>query len=193
MIYLFYLRNLLIRNPIKLVMIGLIFFLCSTAINLKPQINETHFISKINYESNWLYVIRSDKGEISVLSFNQEPKTIGGNRIVYESTPDAIVPIIIFIVFLLILLIVFSLIPEEDINWQLDEIWEQTQINSISCEIEDDIFYYVYRNRLLKISKVQLSSSDLSNILSRFTYSTLPVFPGTKKERRDKKLKEILS
>jgi len=196
MIYLHYFKNLLIKNPIKVVMIGLLILLWNLGNNLKPQTNEDHFIHSMKYESKWLYITRDNKGSYSVVTFDKEPKVVG-DKIVYQSTNDAIVPICLGFIILVIVLIVSSVIPEEDANWGFSDIWKDTKINYnmglISCEIEDEIYYYIFKDRLLTTSKYQLSSYDLSNRLDKFPYSTLPKFPGTKEERRDKKLKELFN
>jgi hypothetical protein len=149
----------------------------------------------MKYESEWLY-IKQDKGSYSVVTFDKEPKVVG-DKIIYQSTNSAIAPIYFGFLVLVVVLVVSSIIPEDDTNWGFLDTWEDTiikyNIGLIYCEIEDEIYYYIFKDRLLATSEYQLSSYDLSNRLDKFPYSTLPKFPGTKEERRDKKLKELFN
>ena len=177
-------------------MIGLLFLLWNLGENLEDVVTQTHFIHSMKYESQWLYITKDNKGSFSVTTFDKEPNVVG-DKIVYKSSNEAIIPICIGFIIIVIVLVVISVIPEEDVNWGFSDIWSYTKeeynMKLISCELEDEKYYYIYKGKLLAISDYQLSKYDLATILDKFPYSTLPKFPGTKEERRDKKLKELFN
>lgn len=109
----------------------------------------------------------------------------------YENPhPLAIISILVFIT-LAILLISFTIVGDDTgLGWELSECWISAKLSLVKCEMEDDYYYYHYKGKLLCKSDCQLWPHQIDAFLKR-PINLLPDFPGTKSQRRDKKLKEL--
>jgi len=151
---------------------------------------ESKIISKFEDGGKYHYIIKDGKS-YSIKSYVKEVKSTDSKLHYEELHPVAVVSFIVFLVISIVIFIVtLTNIDNDEVGWQISESWTQAKLSLVKCELEDDVYYYHYRGKLLVKSDQQLWSSQIQHHLTDHL-NLLPDFPGTKKERRDKKLKEL--
>jgi hypothetical protein len=151
---------------------------------------ESNIISKFEDSGEYNYIIKDGKS-YSIKSYEKEVRSTDGKLHYEELHPVAAVSFIVFLVISIVIFIVtLTSIDNDEVGWQISESWIEAKLSLVKCELEDDVYYYHYRGKLLVKSEQQLSSSQIQNRLTAHL-NLLPDFPSTKKERRDKKLKEL--
>jgi hypothetical protein len=145
-------------------------------------------ISKFS-DAGKTHVVYLSGDNYEIKSFEKEPIFKDGKVFYTEIHPVVIISGII--TFISLLIITFAtLINDGDVGWELRDCISSTKIALVKCEIEDDIYYYHYKRKLLCKSDRQLWSSQIINFIDQ-PINLFPDFPGTKSQRRDKKLKEL--
>lgn len=208
MFILYFIKNLVVNNPYKLLMILSLFVLWRIGPRIDKVENTYRFIQSFEYGSKWLFITEGGRAAggygssgFNVVSFDECPEVISrepSGAGIFKVVEHDILTFLVIILFVVIaiILIVFSVINDDYSGWELDDIIEKSKsdsiIRQISCELEDGIFYYIYKGRLLIRSNTQLNDYNLVDCAKRFSLSTLPKF-ATKQERRDKKLKELFN
>jgi len=180
--------HIITKNPTKMVLVG-ISILC---IFLMHQFDDLTIqktpISKFSDAGKTHIVYLSGKN-YEVESFDKNPILKDG-KITYTETHPVVMISTVITFILLLIIIVATLINDGDVGWELRDCISSTKIALVKCEIEDDIYYYHYKGKLLCKSDRQLWSSQIINFIDQ-PINLFPDFPGTKSQRRDKKLKEL--
>lgn len=177
------------KNPVKTILLG-IFGLCCFGVDYNNLKCESNIISQFQDAGEYHYIIKSDNS-YSIKSYDKEVKSTDGKLHYQESHPIAIVSIIIIAVIIIILFLA-TVIGDDETGWEISECWNRAKLNLVKCEFEDDIYYYHYKGKLLCKSNHQLWSNQINNFIDQ-PINLLPDFPGTKSQRRDKKLKELFN
>lgn len=190
MLILQFILTLIKNNPWKVFFLGICILSGYLMFNVESLKFESNIILKFEDAGKYHYIIKDDDS-YSIKSYEKEVKSTD-SKLHYEGLhPVAAVSFIVFLVISIVIFIVtLTSIDNDEVGWQISESWNDAKMSLVRCEIEDDIYYYHYRGKLLVKSEQQLSSSQIQNRLTDHL-NLLPDFPGTKKERRDKKLKEL--
>lgn len=189
MLILQFILTLIKSNPWKMFFLGICILSGYLMFNVESLKLESKIISKFEDGGKYHYIIKDGKS-YSIKSYVKEVKSTDGKLHYEELHPVAVVSFIVFLVISIVIFIVtLTNIDNDEVGWQISESWTQAKLSLVKCELEDDVYYYHYRGKLLVKSEQQLWSSQIQHHLTDL--NLLPDFPGTKKERRDKKLKEL--
>lgn len=192
MLILQFILTLIKSNPWKVFFLSTCILSGYLMFNVESLKLESKIISKFEDGGKYHYIIKDGKS-YSIKSYEKEVKSTDGKLHYEELHPVAVVSFIIFLVISIVIFIVtLTSIDNNDVGWQMSESWGDAKMSLVRCEIEDDIYYYHYRGKLLIKSDHQLRASQLADYLNQHI-NLLPDFPGTKSQRRDKKLKELLN
>lgn len=187
MLILQFILTLIKSNPWKMFFLGICILSGYLMFNVDSLKLESNIISKFEDSGKYNYIIKDGKS-YSIKSYEKEVRSTDGKLHYEELHPVAAVSFIVFLV--VIFIVTLTSIDNDEVGWQISESWIEAKLSLVKCELEDDVYYYHYRGKLLVKSEQQLSSSQIQNRLTDHL-NLLPDFPGTKKERRDKKLKEL--
>lgn len=190
MLILQFILTLIKSNPWKMFFLGICILSGYLMFNVESLKLESKIISKFEDGGKYHYIIKDGKS-YSIKSYVKEVKSTDSKLHYEELHPVAVVSFIVFLVISIVIFIVtLTNIDNDEVGWQISESWTQAKLSLVKCELEDDVYYYHYRGKLLVKSDQQLWSSQIQHHLTDHL-NLLPDFPGTKKERRDKKLKEL--
>lgn len=195
-----FIKYLVIKNPIKLLMVvgAIVAFNYAGTI---PGGYEYYDIAAQAKDGNTnIYVIRShDGGEnpYDVVSSNKEEK-VENNRLVYYDYHDA--NILLWIVFgiLSLLIVIFTIIglanDDDEIGWEIEDCYTLSISTLIYCELEGYTYYYMIMGRLIEMRKDQLRyTSNVAREMRIFNMSDvfrLPKF-STKTQKRNNNLDKL--
>jgi hypothetical protein len=98
--------------------------------------------------------------------------------------------IVLFLI--VICLFLASIGIDDSATWDFKNCFLNAKLRMVKCEFEDDIYYYHYKGKLIATSHDNLYSHKLERCLES-PLNIYPDFPGTKEQRRDKKLKELFN
>jgi hypothetical protein len=190
MLVLYFLKSVLVKNPIKLSLIAVSFILGILILKLDRTEIKKRVIVQYTDGSEYHYVTKSGD-EYRVKSFDEPMEVIDDSITFTEIHP--LVAISYVLLFLIVILLFLAPIGIDDsATWDFSECLSLAKLSLVRCEVEDDVYYYHYRGKLLIKSDCQILSSNLEKFLKE-PIGIYPDFPGTKKERRDKKLKELFN
>ena len=190
MLILQFILTLIKNNPWKVFFLGICILSGYLMFNVDSLKLESNIISKFEDVGKYHYIIKDDDS-YSIKSYEKEVKSTDGKLYYEELHPVAVVSFIVFLVISIVLCLV-TFIGDDEVSWELSECWINSKLSLVKCEVEDDVYYYHYRGKLLVKSEKQLWDSQLVDYLNQ-PINLLPDFPGTKSQRRDKKLKELLN
>ncbi len=195
-----FIKYLVIKNPIKLLMVvgAIVSFNYAGTI---PGGYEYHDIAAQTKDGNTnIYVIRSHNGgenPYDVVSSNK-PEKVQNNQLVYYEYHDGNIVIWIIFGILCLLIIIFTIIglanDDDEIGWEIEDCYQLSISTLIYCELEGDTYYYMIMGRLIEKRKDQLRyTSNLAREMRIFNMSDvfrLPKF-STKTQKRDNILDKL--
>ena len=171
-----------------MIFVGICFLSFYLMNNINDLKSESNIISQFQDNGQYHYIIK-DENSYSIKSYKSEVKSTDGKLYYYVLHPIVGLSFVAFIISVIVL-IIFTINNDCETGWELSECWTSAKLSLVKCEIEDDIYYYHYRGKLLCKSERQLWPSQLNKFIDQ-PINLLPDFPGTKSQRRDKKLKEL--
>lgn len=196
-----FIKYLVIKNPIKLLMVvgAIVTFNYAGTI---PGGYEYYDIAAQAKDGNTnIYVIRShDGGEnpYDVISSNKDEK-VENNRLVYYDYHDGNIFLWIIFGILSLLITIFTIIglandDDEIIGWEIEDCYTLSISTLIYCELEGDTYYYMIMGRLIEMRKDQLRyTSNVAREMRIFNMSDvfrLPKF-STKTQKRNNNLDKL--
>lgn len=189
--------NLIKNNQIKLIALVVAIITFPFLNSLPDEKKETPIVKEIKIDGDYIYLSRDVlNGEIQydAKSFHKKQKLMGGVYLIEKEYNDA--NIFIWILFIIALAFpVFGIfISDNDVNWDLEKVSQETISYFIKCEEEDGTYYYLYNDRLLKTSdKIINSYSNIAYTLEIKDFTKLRNFPiwNSKQRKRNNKLDEL--
>lgn len=189
--------NLIKKNPIKLIALVVAIITFPFLNSLPDEKKETPIVKEIKIDGDYIYLSRDKvNGEIQydAKSFHKKQKLMGGVYLIEKQYDD--VNIFIWILFVVALAFpVFGIfISDDDANWSIEKVTQETISYFIKCEEEDGTYYYLYNDRLLKTSdKIINSYSNIAYTLDIKDFTKLRNFPiwNSKQRKRNNKLEEL--
>ena len=177
---------------------------CILIVVTAPYLNsleDTIHEDKINYQyqkdGKYFFIIEKIKNnEITydVKNFDKLPKIENG-KLIHNSYNELNILIWFVFVILCVFPIVGIFISDDDINFQLDLVFQATVSCYITCELEEDIYYYFYKDRFLGKSDNPLNREYryIGRAFRIYNMNTLKSYPiwKTKTQRRLDKLEKI--
>lgn len=199
-----WLLNLLWFNVTKITLSIVIFFSIYISNNYKfeKRYESLKYLKEVEVNGDWLYIskkIENSEEKYVINSFDKKQK-VRGNIIYYEATNGwEILTFVILIISIISIIVIFIM------NWindhgpfGLDRVFQKTIEDNITCEIENDTYYYFILGRLIVKGNSSMRLSDIvyrleSKDINRISkIKTLPIYK-TKTTSRNEKLEKILS
>lgn len=199
-----WLLNLLWFNVTKITLSIVILFSIYIINNYKfeKSYESVKYLKEVEVNGEWLYIskkIENSEEKYVINSFDKKQK-VNGDIIYYEVTNGwEILTVAILIISTISFIVIFIM------NWinhygpfGLDRVFQKTIEDNITCELENDTYYYFILGRLIvkgnssmRLSDVayRLESKDINRISK---IKTLPLYK-TKTTTRNEKLEKILS
>jgi len=178
------------KNPIKMVLVGISILGIFLFHQFDDLVIQKTPISKFS-DAGKTHVVYLSGDNYEIKSFEKDPIFKDGKVFYTEIHPVVIISGIITFISLLII-VVATLINDRDVGWELRDCISIAKVSLIKCDLEDDVYYYHYNGKLIIKSDNQLWPGQLEILLEN-PISMFPDFPGTKSQRRDKKLKELFN
>jgi hypothetical protein len=189
MLVLYFLKSVLVKNPIKLSLIAVSFILGILIVKVDDSKIKKKVITQFTDGGEYHYVTKDS--EYDIKSFD-EPKEILDGKISYSETHPVVFLSSVFLFLISLILFLASIGIEDSATWDFKECFNTARLDLVRCDSEDDIYYYHYKGKLILVSKEISSASKLERLLES-PLNIYPDFPGTKEQRRDKKLKELFN
>jgi|LakMenEpi03Aug12_release.lakeMendotaPanAssembly.Ray.scaffolds.fasta_scaffold150281_4 hypothetical protein len=194
---LIYIKNLIGKNPVKIIATVLLFVLVPFLNSLKDIKN----IDKIDYQyqkdGKYFYITQTvSNNELSydVKTFDKIPKIKNGYLITYSYNDGNILMWVAFIV-LCLFPIVGIFTSDSDTGFDFEEVFQATISHFITCELEDGIYYYFYKDRFLGKSDRPLQEYNYIarsfRIRNMTNIKSCPKWK-TKSQNRNTKIEELL-
>ena len=195
-----FIKYLVIKNPIKLLMVVAAIVAFNYAGTIPGGYEYYDIAAQAKDGNTYVYVIRShDGGEnpYDVISSNKEEK-VENNRLVYYDYHDGNIVIWIIFGILSLLIVIFTIMglasDVDDIGWEIEDCYTLSISTLIYCELEGDTYYYMIMGRLIEKRKDQLRyTSNLAREMRIFNMSDifrLPKF-STKTQKRNNNLDKL--
>jgi len=195
-----YIKYILIKNPIKLLMVIGAIITFNYAGTIPGEYAYYDIVAQTKDGNTHIYVIRShDGGEnpYDVVSSNK-PEKVQNNQLVYYDYHDA--NILLWLVFgiLSLLIVIFTILgivnDDDDISWNLEYCYTMAITTLIYCELDGDTYYYMIMGRLIDMRKDQIRyTSNIAREMRIFNMSDvfrLPKF-STKTQNRNNILNKL--
>lgn len=199
-----WLLNLFWFNVTKITLAIVIFFSIYISNNYKfeKRYESLKYLKEVEVNGDWLYIskkIENSEEKYVITSFDKKQK-VKGDIIYYEATNGwEILTFVILIISIISIIVIFIM------NWindhgpfGLDRVFQKTIEDNITCEIENDTYYYFILGRLIVKGNSSMRLSDIvyrleSKDINRISkIKTLPIYK-TKTTTRNEKLEKILS
>ena len=199
-----WLLNLFWFNVTKITLAIVIFFSIYISNNYKfeKRYESLKYLKEVEVNGDWLYIskkIENSEEKYVINTFDKKQK-VRGNIIYYETTNGwEILTFVILIISIISIIVIFIM------NWindhgpfGLDRVFQKTIEDNITCEIENDTYYYFILGRLIVKGNSSMRLSDIvyrleSKDINRISkIKTLPIYK-TKTTTRNEKLEKILS
>ena len=148
---LLYVLNFIKKNPIKMIAMVLIFVVAPFLNSLKDVRNQDKIDYQYQKDGKYFYItqtISNNEFSYEVQTFDKQPQIKNGD-IISHSYNDANILIWVVFVVLCIFPIVGIFASDDDINFDLEEVFQATTSHYITCEFEEGIYYYFYGERFL--------------------------------------------
>jgi hypothetical protein len=195
MIYLKYLKRLILENKLKFL---LILFLTGS-IHLSFKLDKNYYSHEIlsTQDHNGVCYFLVDKDDSLTLYKESSSIKVIDNNINYIDVKGLFIILIVISIFGFFVLFALASSENSDENFGFYDNWIKTNVSMVKLEVEDDNYYYVLRGRLIASSqKKGLGYYDIRSVvyelLENDSLNLKPKFKGTKNQIRDKKLSEIL-
>jgi hypothetical protein len=194
---LLYMLNLVRTNIIKTIACILIAVTTPFLNSLKDTRNEDKIDNQYQKDGKYFYVtqdIYNNELRYEVQTFDKVPQIKNG-KLISHSYNDANIFIWVVFVVLCIFPIVGIFTSDDELNFDLEEVFQATISNYITCELEEGIYYYFYDERFLGKSDRPLHN-EFRYIARAFRISNMtnikscPIWK-TKTQNRARKLEEI--
>jgi hypothetical protein len=196
-----FIKYLVIKNPIKLLMVVAAIVTFNYAGTIPGGYEYYDIVSQSKDGNTNIYVIRSheqnSENPYDVYSSNK-PEKIENNQLKFWDYHDG--NILIWAVFgiLSLLITIFTIIglanDNDDIGWDIEDCYTLSISTLIYCELEGDTYHYMIMGRLIDKRKDQLRyTSNVAREMRIFNMSDvfrLPKF-STKTQKRNNNLDKL--
>jgi hypothetical protein len=195
-----FIKYLVIKNPIKLLMVVAAIVAFNYAGTIPGGYEYYDIAAQAKDGNTYVYVIRShDGGEnpYDIVSSNK-PEKVQNNQLVYYDYHDGNIVIWVIFGILCLLIVIFTIIglvnDDDDVGWEIEDCYTLSISTLIYCELEEDTYYYMIMGRLIEMRKDQMRySSNLAREMRIFTMSDVSRLPkfSTKTQKRKNNLDKL--
>ena len=187
-------QELIVNNCRKLIFITIGIFCLYLTTYFEEDVETTKIVTT-QFTANGKYVyVYEGNNNYNFVQFDKVQKIKNG-IITYKEGNDlyTLFMVIFIIVFVVTIILFFMGNDDSDIGWEFDDCWETAFSTLISCEIQDNRYYYIIFDRLITIEDRQINSRNISNYLSIDSFKqilNLPKFE-TRVGKRDSLLTKL--
>ncbi len=184
-------KYFLTKNPIKIIfflIVGTLFYLSYRMDPIDIKIVKPIYTFTISDNAHY-YTYLEDNNPYTILSQEYPDKN---NKLTIKKTNDdryfflTLTSIVLFMIF------ITSFSNDDDVNWEIKDVIANHRISNIETEMENNIYTYTYKGKLLFETTYRIDSSHLKDIMVTFIKNP-NLFPDyeTKKSRRKRLLSDI--
>ena len=199
-----WLLNLIWFNGTKITLLFVIFFSIYIINNYEfdKSYENIKYLKEVEVNGDWLYIskeIENSEEKYVITSFDKKQKVKGDTIYTETSNGWEILTGSILIASIITFIVIFIMNWLNSLNpFRFDKVFQKTIEDNITCELENDIYYYFILERLIVKSNnsmrlrdvvYQLGYKDIDNISK---IKTLSIYK-TKTTSRNEKLEKILS
>lgn len=179
------------KNPVKIILLSIFGILLYLSYKMEPiHIKIVKPIYKFTISDNaYYYTYLENSKPYTVLSQDELDKN---NKLAIKEKNDDKYFCMTLISIILLLIFITSFSKDDDVNWEIKEVISNYRISNVETEMENDIYTYTYKGKLLIQTSYKLDISYIKDALK--SYSDNPnLFPDyeTKKQRRKRLLRDI--
>jgi hypothetical protein len=192
-------KNLIIQNRFKSILVPICILMFYFHLTLPHSVtNKKTFYTKFSLPedtTHTVYLIPDNtESEFSTKKLKNSEHTVIGNGITYTNSNPAFWGSAILGFLCLILLLGMTIWGDEDHNWEVRKCLTKSYIKSIGFELENSIYYYHLRGKLIYKGSQKPSFGDLKKGIENFIdhSNLLEKFEGTTQKKRNSKLDKIL-
>jgi hypothetical protein len=195
-----FLFNFILNNRIKTLFVILSVILFNYAGSIPDTQKELFIIKSIDlgdkYKNRYVYIYENSmSSEIKMEIINFEtPQELVNSKLNYSEYNELNVLLwVLFGISSLLFVIPSFMYSDDDVNWELKDVWYNTLKSTIYSELEDGLYYYMSFGRLIHKSEKLLTPESVmrnSGINSFSDIKSMPKFK-TKSLKRESILKQI--
>lgn len=190
--FIFFIKNLLINNPVKTTIWSISLFILYFPVvrGISDDVYTGYVTQVVQLDSRYATIYqRKDRAEYLLLISDEKP-VYKNNQFVISETSGLFVLCVILGGIGLLICIISTFATDHDDGWQIGKQWIQSRVECVECHLEENKYYYIYRGRLVSESEHQLNPYDLEKLMSTVNIKLFPKFE-TKKQSRHRKLDEL--
>lgn len=184
-------KYFLTKNPIKIIfflIVGTLFYLSYRMDPIDIKIVKPIYTFTISDNAHY-YTYLENNNPYTILSQEYPDKN---NKLTIKKTNDdryfflTLTSIVLFMIF------ITSFSNDDDVNWEIKDVIAHHRISNVETEIENNIYTYTYKGKLLFQTTYRVDISHLKDIMTTFLENP-NLFPDyeTKKSRRKRLLSDI--
>ncbi len=190
--FLYFLKHLIVDNPVKSMfwIVTLILLYFPVVMGLPDDTIKCSVRHTTTMDGKYVVLYQRDqKPELLLSVYNEDPHFKNNSFILYEVSGIFCLCVLFGSIGLVTCII--GLFVTDSEGWEIKKQWVEARVDCVECHLEDNVYYYIYRRRLVIESPHSVSSYDLSNIMSY--NSNIKLFPKyeTRKQSRTRKLSEL--
>jgi len=196
-----FIKYLVIKNPIKLLMVVAAIVTFNYAGTIPGGYEYYDIAAQAKDGNTYVYVIRSHDGggnPYDIVSSNKPEKIQNNQLVYYYDYHDGNIFLWIIFGILSLLITIFTIIglanDDDDVGWEIEDCYTLSISTLIYCELEGDTYYYMIMGRLIEMRKDQIRyTSNLAREMRIFNMSDvfrLPKF-STKTQKRNNNLDKL--
>jgi len=183
-------KYFLSKNPIKIIfflIFGTLFYLSYRMDPIDVKIVKPIYSFTISNNAHY-YTYLKNNSPYTVLSQEYPDKN---NKLTIKEVND-VRGLCITITFIILFMLFITSFSNDDVNWEIEDVIANHKISKIETDIENDIYTYTYKGRLLLQTSYRIDGSHLRDIMKSFAQNP-NLFPEyeTKKKRRKRLLSDI--
>ena len=190
-----FIKYLIIKNPLKILFLVASITVFNFAGTLPGSMDYVDLVSETKDGNTYVYVVKERHNEsgYGIISTN-EKQVIKNNQLGVWNYHDGNVVLWVSFAILSIIVIICTFIPEDDINWDIEECYQRGITTLIYCELEGDTYYYMIMGRLIEKRKDQIRyTTNLAREMRIFNMSDIFRLPrfSTKTQKRNNILNKL--
>ena len=190
-----FIKYLVIKNPIKILLTVVAFVTFHFAETLPGEWEYVDLVSQAKHKNTYVYVIGDEKNTsgYQVLTSDKQ-ETIKDGQLAVWDYHDGNVVLWIFFGISTLIVVIATFVPEDDVNWDFEYVYQRAITTLIYCELEEDTYYYMVMGRLIEKRKDQIRyTSNIANELRLTNLSDIYRLPkfSTKNQKRNNLLNSL--
>lgn len=184
-------KYFLSKNPIKIIfflIFGTLFYLSYRMDPIDVKIVKPIYTFTISDNAHY-YTYLENNNPYTILSQEYPDKN---NKLTIKKTNDDRYFSLILTSIVLFVMLITSFSKDDDVNWEIKDVIANHRISNVETEMENNIFTYTYKGKLLSQTTYRMDNSYIKDVLESFLENP-NLFPDyeSKKQRRKRLLNDV--